>query len=224
MGQSSIRRSQPFRILLEAVLIAGAGVVFAFAANSLSPKGLSLNRDYFHSAADAPTDRAVTSTQQSQPATNTASAGTNVVVTPEDSVVLRLKEKGLLVVERAEVEQLFQDPRYEQEHILFVDARNDADYQAGHIPGAYQLDHYYPERYLAEVLPASQLAEIVVVYCTGGSCEDSEFAALMLRDAGVPADHLRVYVGGIHDWTKGGLPLESGTRRSGTLLPNPASP
>jgi hypothetical protein len=30
---------------------------------------------------------------------------------------------------------------------------DDEHYRAGHIPGAFQLDHYHPENYLAAVLP-----------------------------------------------------------------------
>ena len=41
-----------------------------------------------------------------------------------------------------------------------------------------------------------QAAEQVVVYCTGGECEDSDTAAILLRDAGVPTAKLFVYGGG----------------------------
>jgi rhodanese-related sulfurtransferase len=58
----------------------------------------------------------------------------------------------------------------------------------------------------------------VVVYCSGGECEDSEFAAIMLRDAGVPRDILFVYAGGILEWKATGLPVETGARLSGEIL------
>jgi hypothetical protein len=41
----------------------------------------------------------------------------------------------------------------------------------------------------------------------------------MLRDAGVPREALFVYAGGITEWKAGGLPVESGVRGSGQLLP-----
>ena len=100
---------------------------------------------------------------------------------------------------------------------MFIDARNDEHYQEGHIPGAYQFDHYRAAQYFATVLPVCQAADQVVVYCTGGHCEDSEFAALFLRDAGIPAAKLLVYGGGITEWTANGLPIEVGARKSGQL-------
>jgi rhodanese-related sulfurtransferase len=60
-----------------------------------------------------------------------------------------------------------------------------------------------------------------VVYCNGGECEDSEFAAIMLRDAGVPREMLFVFAGGIVEWKAAGLPVETGPRGSGQLLQRP---
>jgi rhodanese-related sulfurtransferase len=120
----------------------------------------------------------------------------------------QLTSHGLQRIDREEVLEWFNDPRYAAGTIVFVDARNDANYLSGHIPGARQFDHYRAERYLAAVLPACLSAERVVVYCTGESCDDSEYAALALRDAGVPQEKLFVYVGGISDWTAHGLPVE----------------
>jgi rhodanese-related sulfurtransferase len=84
-----------------------------------------------------------------------------------------------------------------------------------HIPGAYQLDRYHPENYLAADLTPCQNADLVVVYCTGGECEDAEYTALLLRDAGVPNQKLFVYGGGFDEWSARHLPLEQGARNSG---------
>ena len=81
--------------------------------------------------------------------------------------------------------QLYHDPRYEQDLVVFVDARNDDHYQAGHVPGAHLFDYYRPANYLSNVLQACQIAQEIVVYCNGGDCEDSELAATMLRDLGI---------------------------------------
>jgi rhodanese-related sulfurtransferase len=132
--------------------------------------------------------------------------------------VARLKEKGLQVVDSAQAESLFQDPRFQQDSIIFIDARNDDHFREGHIPRAYQFDHYHPETYLAAILPACQRAEQIVVYCSGGDCEDSEHAAISLRDSGAAAkEKLFVYPGGIKDWEASGRPVETGTRGSGQI-------
>jgi len=142
--------------------------------------------------------------------------GTNAA-SPWEILRARLAEKGLTLADSNQVTQLFHDPRYEQELIVFVDARDDQSYKKGHIPGAYQFDYHYFEKYLHTLLPACQAAQQILVYCNGGDCEDSEFAATMLRDAGIPKEKLFVYGGGITEWTNTNLPLEAGVRKSGTL-------
>jgi rhodanese-related sulfurtransferase len=193
-------------------VVALIGITLALVANAVSPRGLKLSQDYFPGAARNATAPAVATSLTAHP------RGTNVsVLSALDPVVARLQAQGLRLVESNQVAQLFRDPRYDQEMIVFVDARNDQHYQEGHIPGAYQFDHYHADRYLSSVLPVCQAAEQVVVYCTGGSCEDSEFAAIFLRDAGIAREKLLVYGGGITEWNTLGLPLELGGRKSGQL-------
>lgn len=196
-------------VFREALLVAAVGSLVAIAANALSPRGLRLSRDYFPDIKVSPTN-GTTTTRHLPPPGNTA--GTNGAADP---TLLRLRERGLQPVTSTEVLELFRDPRYEQGLLIFVDARDDEHYAAGHIPGAWQLNHYRPENYLPVILPACLGAMKVVVYCTGGHCEDSEFAAVMLREAGVPAQNLFVYAGGITDWTAQGRPVEAGPRGSG---------
>src|ERR1041385_6699341 len=197
------------KVLVEALLVAITGAVLAFAANAFSSRGLKLNRDYFRGAAPikAPTHQASSSVT-----TN------NAVTSAADETVARLRSKGLQVIDGEQAVSLFQDPRYEQGLIIFVDARKDDLYKAGHIPGAYQYDHIYPERYLAALLPACNTAQQVVVYCDGGACELSEIAAEDLRGpVAVPNEKISVYAGGMHDWEKRKLPIETGDRKSGQL-------
>lgn len=115
------------------------------------------------------------------------------------------------------MEKLLHDPGYANGSIIFVDARDDDHYQAGHIPEAYQLDYYHPDKYLATVVTASQAAKQVVVYCTGGDCEDSEMTAIMLRDGGIPNQKLFVYSGGMNEWEARQQPIETGARNSGQM-------
>lgn len=201
-------------VVVESLLIAVLGALFAFVANAVSPRGLRLNRDYFPGGKNFPA-LATTNTpaRETPPVTPGASAN------PVDALVQRLARQGLHAAGRAEVIRWFQDPQREQGLIVFVDARAEAHYAAGHIPGAWQFNRYRPEDHLATVLPACLTAIKVVVYCTGGQCEDSEFAAIMLRDAGVPAANLFVYPGGMTDWTSARQPVEIRARLSGQLLP-----
>ena len=190
-------------MLFEALLVALAGIGFGLLANAVSPHGLRPGRDYF------PRVQAV-----AQPASPT----TAVAASPKDPEVAtrqRLQQRGLQVGSSNEIVEIFRDPRYQQGLFVFVDARDDSHYQAGHVPGAWQFNHYRADEFLPTILPMCVAAQKVVVYCTGGSCEDSEFAALMLRDGGVPAENLYVYIGGMAEWTKNALPIETGGRGSG---------
>jgi rhodanese-related sulfurtransferase len=187
-----------------------AGLAFALLANQLSPRGLKLTRDFFPKAI-----KAGSPPRQSTHAPAPGS-GTNSAAVPE-ALAARLREQGLQLLEHDRAVALYQAPEYAQERIIFVDARNDQHYPVGHIPGAFQLDHYHPENYLPAVLPACLAAQKIVVYCTGGDCEDSEFTAVMLTQAGVPLDKLLIYAGGFTEWSAHGLPVEIGARKSGTL-------
>jgi rhodanese-related sulfurtransferase len=196
-------------VLFETLSVAIAGLVFALAANALSPRGLRLDRNYFPE----------TGASASAPSSVTNAITSPVPAGVPGAIAQRLQQRGLQLVSSNEVVELFRDPRYEQGIIVFIDARDDQHYAAGHIPGAWQFHHYRAEDYLPGVLPACLTAMKVVVYCSGGECEDSEFAAIMLRDAGVPREVLFVYAGGITEWKAGALPVETGARGSGQLLP-----
>jgi len=203
-------------VLLEALLVGAIGLALALAANALSPRGLSLRRDYFPGTVTA-TPAAVTNLDGGASAPE--SGATPALTQPQ--LAARLAAKGLRLIDSTEARRLFEDPRRELELVVFVDARNDAHYLEAHVPGAYQFDHYYPERYLPTVVPVCHQAEDIVVYCSGGDCEDSEFAALALTDAGVPATRLSVYGGGIEAWRTNGWPVEVGPRGSGDLRTTP---
>jgi rhodanese-related sulfurtransferase len=192
-------------LLVETVVLLIAGFTLALLANQFSPRGLSLRRDYF-------------------PQVPVSSPGTPIAPVPQttstneaNEAAARIAGRGLGVLGTDEVEKLFHDPQYEQELIVFIDARDDAHYQKGHIPAAYQFDRYYPEKYLPMALPACLSASKVVVYCTGGHCEDSEFAAITLMEAGIPAQKIAVYLGGITEWVARKKPVEEGDRKSGVV-------
>jgi rhodanese-related sulfurtransferase len=193
-------------VVLEALAVGVIGVCVALVANAVSPLGLRLSRNYFPGGG-----------------VGTVSTGSTTVAVngnPNDALATtlkRLQERGLQTVSSNEVAELFRDNRYQQGLIVFVDARDDQHYHEGHVPGAWQFNHYRAEQFLPTVLPVCLGAQKVVVYCTGGACEDSEFAAIMLRDAGVTRENVFVYVGGITEWMANGLPVETGARASGQI-------
>jgi rhodanese-related sulfurtransferase len=195
----------------EAALVAILGTAFAFAANQISPLGLALTRDYFP-AGTAHLVRPVPGTGL------TNAAGTHFgTLSPAQFLAEQMKAKGLQLLDGRQAAQFFHDPRFQQNLIVFVDARDEEHFQQGHIPGAYEFNPYHPEKYFDTVLPVIQKAEQIVVYCTGGDCDDSESAAILLRDTGVPNQKIFVYAGGMTEWTTNSLPVETGARGSGNL-------
>jgi rhodanese-related sulfurtransferase len=218
-------RSIAWRVVLEGLAIVVAGGALALLANRLSPRGLVLGRNYFPGAVPG----AVSRPAAAGASTNVNGSTNALDASSEESIRERFKARGLQLADSNVVVQLFRDPRYQRELVVFLDARDDQHYQEGHVPGAYQFDHYRAENHLATILPVCQTADQIVIYCNGGLCEDSEFSALMLAEAGVPKDKLWIYGGGMVEWKTNNLPVELGPRQSGQLLqeqppPAPSSP
>ncbi len=197
-----VRRASAGKVFLEAALVAAAGLALALAANQISPLGLALGRNYFPQKTDEP-----------PPA-----AGTNLMaLSPAQRLAVELKAKGLQSVDANRAAQLFREPRFKQNAVVFIDARDETHYLEGHIPGAHEFDPYRPEKYFAGVLPLCQSAEQIIVYCNGGDCDDSEAAAILLRDVGIPNSKIFVFGGGLPVWKTNGLPVEAGALNSGNV-------
>jgi len=205
----------------ECITIAGIGSLAALAANAIHPDGVRLGRDYFprnnvaHQPLPIPAD----------PAPPLPLAEDEFSKSYLDRAAARLQQQGFQVIRHDEVVAVFNDPMTREGYYVFVDARADQAYAAGHIPGAYQLDHYRIEDYIDNVLPACMNAFKVIVYCSGGACEDSEFAALELFDRGLDPSKVFIYPGGVGLWKRKGQPLEQGAQHNGHLLqPTTATP
>jgi rhodanese-related sulfurtransferase len=110
----------------------------------------------------------------------------------------------------------FHDPRRLTQKLVFIDARNQEEFQKGHIPGAWLFDPYHPEQYFTAIIPVCQAAEQIVVYCHGGDCDDSLTAASLLLDIGIPASKIAIYGGGMNEWPDTGLPVEAGLQNRTT--------
>jgi rhodanese-related sulfurtransferase len=196
------------RALQEGALVAVIGAALAFAANGLSPYRFPLTVDNF--PGDKPTTSALVAP------TNVPGTATATTNSPLELLSARLQANGLQLADSNKVVQIFHDPRREQDGVIFIDARDDEHYGAGHIPGAYHFDRFHPENYLTNVLQVCMTAQQIVFYCNGGDCDDSEHAAIMLRDSiGIPKEKVFVYGGGINEWATNGLPIELGPRNSG---------
>ena len=109
-----------------------------------------------------------------------------------------------------QVTDIFKDERTEYGAHVFVDARADGAYQAGHIPHALQCDYYRLEHYLMPMLSVVAGAEKIVVYCNGGDCEDSLYVCGELQRSDVPWDTIYLFKGGWEAWKESGMPVATG--------------
>jgi rhodanese-related sulfurtransferase len=99
--------------------------------------------------------------------------------------------------------------------VLFLDARRTSVYEQGHIPGARpfsvwesDVDEKVNKLFAERSDPRDQNLPIVI-YCSGGDCEDSHMLAQKLW--GIQFNNVYVYKDGFPDWQKRGLPIHTGS-------------
>jgi rhodanese-related sulfurtransferase len=98
--------------------------------------------------------------------------------------------------------------------IPFLDARRTAVYAEGHIAGARSFPIW--EATVNDAIKklfeeGYDVNAPLVVYCSGGECEDSHMLAERLHQFGF--NNALVYAGGYPDWQKRSLPVEKGAPR-----------
>jgi len=101
-----------------------------------------------------------------------------------------------------------------QAKALFLDARRSADFADGHVAGAWCAPVWEADVdtqitiFEATTKPATQ--DPLVLYCSGGDCEDSHMLAGKLLKLGYR--NLLIYRGGFPDWVEQGRPVQRGAR------------
>ena len=95
-----------------------------------------------------------------------------------------------------------------QLRVPFLDARRSADYAQGHVPGAWSLPVWEAglEARITEFEARAdpQPRSPLVLYCSGGECEDSQLLARKLVELGYR--NLLIYRDGFPDWIAKGRP------------------
>jgi rhodanese-related sulfurtransferase len=92
--------------------------------------------------------------------------------------------------------------------LLWVDARPDADYAKGHIPGAIQLNEDRWDDLMDGVLDHFNTSRKIVVYCSSLSCQTSHDVARRLREE-AQISNVFVLRGGWEAWTAERRPIET---------------
>ena len=96
-------------------------------------------------------------------------------------------------------------------NVLFLDARRSSVYREGHIPGARSVSVWeadVDDKVRGLFSEGRDQSAPVVIYCTGGDCEDSHMLGQKLYFVGF--DNVLVYKDGFPDWQKRGFPVTKG--------------
>jgi len=91
-----------------------------------------------------------------------------------------------------------------EEDILFLDARDEAYYEQGHIKGA--MKNIFLMELIFNIESIQSKSDPLVVYCGDPGCGDSEDLAYDLQDSGF--NKLYVFKGGWLEWSAAGYPSE----------------
>ena len=86
--------------------------------------------------------------------------------------------------------------------VVVLDVRPEAEYRAGHIPGARSV----PLAELASLAPRLPRRRQIVAYCRGPYCVYADDAVRLLQARGLKARRLDV---GLPEWRRAGLPVET---------------
>lgn len=92
--------------------------------------------------------------------------------------------------------------------VLFVDARDEYDYQQGHIKGAINVPFEGGEIHLTDFLNGVDWSATTVIYCGGAGCDLSIYLGRFLKDTGFSS--VNIFFGGWNDWKLKDLPTDSG--------------
>lgn len=168
-----IRTLQEMMVLL--LLSVGIGAIW----NCCSSGRIDLNFDYFP-AVNITHDEAAPLTDED---TLSIADWRGRGVIPQDALVRLLADRGS-----------------SRQTIALIDARKEEFFERGHLAGAKKLDRYRFAQDLPIVLPICLRADLVVVYCQGGACDDSHIAGKILSQAGVSADAIVILEGGLERW------------------------
>jgi rhodanese-related sulfurtransferase len=105
---------------------------------------------------------------------------------------------------------------HEAQAAVFVDARSEASFSEGRIPGAVSLPVTRFDEMAGDFWERYPLETEIVTYCSGPQCQDSHRLADLLREFGY--SHVRTFIGGIAGWEQAGYPLtrEAGEKKGGT--------
>lgn len=111
-------------------------------------------------------------------------------------------------------------PLMERKSVLVIDVRDPSSFEAGHIPGAVNIDYVNMPQRARDYL---QEKRTIVTYCACTNDTTAARAALDLTEAGVA--NVKALAGGWNDWMRRGERVEKEHQEiNARALSNPGSP
>jgi rhodanese-related sulfurtransferase len=98
--------------------------------------------------------------------------------------------------------------KFDDPDVIFVDAREPVEYEAGHIKGAVLLPFDWLDDYWSDAVAQLSKDKEIVTYCSGAECELSLFLARYMRDEGY--ENISIFYGGWLQWMEEGAPIAKG--------------
>ena len=95
---------------------------------------------------------------------------------------------------------------YDSGSFIFVDARSQEDFAAGHVTGAVSFPIGQFDSVIHDFLDRYSPETGIVAYCSGRTCEDSHRLAQLLLDFGYT--RVNVMIDGYPGWKAEGFPVE----------------
>ncbi len=89
---------------------------------------------------------------------------------------------------------------------VFLDARSQEEFAAGHIEGAKNFPWEEFEQFFPQIMPDIPQGTVIVAYCDGETCSLSKELAFALAAKGY--SHVRVLIDGWRQWQEASLPVE----------------
>ena len=199
-------------LLLLAAVAAAVSNVAASTSRKLPwvgdyPRALELGATPEPAARPAPSNpAAAASPAEPPPAPQTGAMGAVGAVDPELALAFPPHpDKAAVEISPADVLRLY------RKQMLFLDARRSSVFAEGHIAGARSVPVWesdIDDRVKKLFDEGLDQRAPVVIYCSGGNCEDSHMLAEKLYKVGF--DNALIYKDGFPDWQKRGLPVSKG--------------
>lgn len=118
----------------------------------------------------------------------------------------------------AGLEEVFSVPRISvpeavellgRKDITFVDARSAEEHASAHIPSSISLPATDAEDVLGTQSVPIPPENLIVTYCDGLTCEQSEYLGMLLKDR-TACEQVNVLEGGWNAWIEAGAPITTG--------------